>query len=75
MNLFEEVTGTKELYEALRRDGFQSLFVAQSEAREVSLRIDMSLLRAVCWTMALRDEACEPREISMRRGPKVRLVL
>ena len=29
------VTGTEELYEALRKDGFQSLFVAQSEAREV----------------------------------------
>ena len=52
--LFEGVTGTEELYEALRKDGFQSLFVAQSEAR---------------------DEAFEPREISMWRDPKVRLVL
>ena len=33
--LFEGVTGTEELYEPLRKDGFQSLFVAQSEAREV----------------------------------------
>ena len=41
--LLEGVTGTEELFEALRRDGFQSLFVAQSEAREVFLRIDTSL--------------------------------
>ena len=33
--LFEGVTGTEELHEALRKDGFQSLFVAHSEAREV----------------------------------------
>ena len=33
--LFEGVTGAEELYEALRKDGFQSLFVAQSEVREV----------------------------------------
>ena len=32
--LFEAVTGTEELYQ-LWKDGFQSLFVAQSEAREV----------------------------------------
>ena len=31
----EGATGTEELYEALRTDGFQSLFVAQSEVREV----------------------------------------
>ena len=30
---FEGVTGTEELYEALRKDGFQSLFVAQSAER------------------------------------------
>ena len=50
--LFEGVTGTEELFEALRRDGFQSLLVAQSEARDVFLGIDTSLLRAACWTMA-----------------------
>ena len=50
--LFEGVTGREELDEARRKDGFQSLFVAQSEAREVFLRIDTSLLRAACWTMA-----------------------
>ena len=50
--LFEGVTGTEELSEALRRDGFESLFVAESEAREVFLRIDTSLLCAACWTMA-----------------------
>ena len=33
--LFEGVTSTEELDEALRKGGFQSLFVAQSEAREV----------------------------------------
>ena len=33
--LFEGVTGTEELHEALLKDGFQSLFVAQTEAREV----------------------------------------
>ena len=32
--LFEGVTGTEEPYEALRKDGFQSLFVSQSDARE-----------------------------------------
>ena len=32
--LFEGVTGTEELFEALRKHGFQSHFVAQSEARE-----------------------------------------
>ena len=54
--LFEGVTGTEELFEALRKDGFQSLFVAQSEAMDVFffLRIDTSLLRAACWTMASR---------------------
>ena len=50
--LFERVTGTEELDEALRKDGFQPLFVAQSEAREVFfLRVDTSLLCAACWTM------------------------
>ena len=33
--LFEGVTGTEELFEALRRDGFQSLFVAQPEGEGV----------------------------------------
>ena len=42
----------RELHEALRKDGFQSLFVAQSEAREVFFRIDMSVHRAACWTVA-----------------------
>ena len=32
--LFEGVTGTEELFEALRKDGFQSLFVSQLDARE-----------------------------------------
>ena len=41
-----------ELYEALRKDGFQSLFVLQSEAWEAPQRMDTSLLRAACWTMA-----------------------
>ena len=68
--LFDGVTGTEALYEALRKDGFQSLFVAQSEAREVFLRIDTSLL-----DNGLMDEACERREISMWRDPKVRLLL
>ena len=52
--LCEGVTGTEEPYEALRRDGFQSLFVAKSEAWEAFLRIDTSLLRAACSTMASR---------------------
>ena len=54
MYLFEGVTHTEELYEALRKDGFQSLTVAESGAREFFffLRIDTSLLRAACWTMA-----------------------
>ena len=46
------VTGTEELYEALRKNGFQSLFVSQSEAWEALQRTDTSLLRAACWTMA-----------------------
>ena len=50
--LFEGVTGTEELYEALRKHGFQSLCVAQSEAWEAFLMIGTSLLRAACWTMA-----------------------
>ena len=50
--LFEGVTGTEELHEALRKNGFQSLFVSQSEAWEALQRIDTSLLRAACWTMA-----------------------
>ena len=50
--LFEGVTGTEELYEALQKDGFQSLFVLQSEAWEALQRMDTSLLRAACWTMA-----------------------
>ena len=50
--LFEGVTGTEELYEALRKNGFQSLFVSQSEAWEALQRMDTSLLRAACWTMA-----------------------
>ena len=50
--LFEGVTGTEELCEALRKVGFQSLFVSQSEAWEALQRIDTSLLRAACWTMA-----------------------
>ena len=50
--LFEGVTGTKELHEALRKRGFQSLFVSQSQAWEALQRIDTSLLRAACWTMA-----------------------
>ena len=50
--LFEGVTGTEELCEALRQEGFQSLFVSQSQAWEASQRIDTSLLRAACWTMA-----------------------
>ena len=37
--LFEGFTGTEDLHEALRKDGFQSLFVAQSKAREVFLRM------------------------------------
>ena len=49
---FEGVTGTEELYEALRKNGFQSLFVSQSEAWEALQRMDTSLLRAACWTMA-----------------------
>ena len=47
-----KVLGTEELYEALRKDGSQSLFVLQSEALEALQRIDTSLLRAACWTMA-----------------------
>ena len=54
--LFEGVTGTDKLPETLRKDGFRSLFVAQSEAWEVFffffLRIDTSLLSAACWAMA-----------------------
>ena len=50
--LFDGVTGTEELYEALRKNGFQSLFVSQSEAWEALQRMDTSLLRAACWTMA-----------------------
>ena len=50
--LIEGVTGTEELREALRTDGFQSLSVAQSEAWKAFLRIDTSLLRAACWTVA-----------------------
>ena len=50
--LLEGVTGTEELYEALRKDGFESLFVSQSDSREAFLRIDTSLLRSACWTMA-----------------------
>ena len=46
--LFEGVTGTEELYEALRKNGFQSLFISQSEAWEALQR----MLRAACWTMA-----------------------
>ena len=62
-----------EIYEALRKDGFQSLFVAPSEAWEAFLRIDASLLRAACWTVASGMRlACEG---SMRRDPKVRLML
>ena len=52
VHLFEGVTGTEELYEALRKNGFQSLFVSQSEAWEALQRMDTSLLRAACWTMA-----------------------
>ena len=33
--LFEGVTGTVELYEAIGKDGFQSFFVSQSDARDV----------------------------------------
>ena len=51
------VTGTRELYEALWKDGFQSLFVAQSEAREALLRIDTFLLRAACWTLGRGSRA------------------
>ena len=51
--LFKGVTGTEELYEVLRKNGFQSLFVSQSEAWEALQQIDTSLLRAACWTMAL----------------------
>ena len=47
-----ESLGTEELYEALRKNGFQSLFVSQSEAWEALQRMDTSLLRAACWTMA-----------------------
>ena len=50
--LLQGVTGTEELCEALRKVGFQSLFVSQSEAWEALQRIDTSLLRAACWTMA-----------------------
>ena len=52
--LFEGVTGTEELFEALRKDGFQSLFVSQSDAREFFffLRVDTSLFCSACWTMA-----------------------
>ena len=50
--LFEGVTGTEELYEILRKNDFQSLFVSQSEAWEALQRMDTSLLRAACWTMA-----------------------
>ena len=50
--LFEGVIGTEELHEALRKSGFQSLFVSQSEAWEALQRMDTSLLRAACWTMA-----------------------
>ena len=50
--LFEGDTGTEELYEALRKNGFQALFVSQSEAWEALQRMDTSLLRAACWTMA-----------------------
>ena len=50
--LIEGVTGTEELYEALRKNGFQSLFVSQSEAWEALQRMDTSFLRAACWTMA-----------------------
>ena len=50
--LFEGVTGTEEPHEALRKDGFQSLFVAQSEVWEAFLRIDTYLLHAACFTMA-----------------------
>ena len=50
--LFEGVTGTEELFEALRKDGFQSLFVSQSDARSFFLRVDTSLFCSACWTMA-----------------------
>ena len=42
--LFEGVTGTEELSEALGKDGFQSLFVAQSEAREVFIFCELTRL-------------------------------
>ena len=42
----------QRLHEALRKNGFQSLFVSQSEAWEALQRMDTSLLRAACWTMA-----------------------
>ena len=45
--LFEGFTGTEDLHEALRKDGFQSLFVAGGFFAN-----DTSLLRAACWTMA-----------------------
>ena len=43
-----------ELHEALRKDGVQTLFVSRSDAREVFffLRIDTSLFRSACWTLA-----------------------
>ena len=55
MHLFEGVTGTEEPHEALRKDGFQSLFVAQSEAREFFFffcELTRLFFCAACWTMA-----------------------
>ena len=44
VHLLEGVTGTEELYEAHRKDEFQSLFVAQSEAREVFFFFEVTRL-------------------------------
>ena len=53
--MFEGVTGTVELYEAIGKDGFQSFFVSQSDARDVfffceSTRLSF-VLRAGQWPL------------------------
>ena len=72
--LFEGVTGT-ELFEALRKNGFHSLFVIQSDAREAFLRFHTSLLRSACWTMASGMRLELHVKSQWRRNTKVRLVL
>ena len=64
VHLFEGVTGTEELHEALRRDGVQSLCVAQSEAREGFLTMPSGMrlanhVKFQCGEVRKFDWCCE----------------